>query len=932
MVYRDELPPVNVEKLHIVQSIAANQDPIERDKWLTELLASRERSKQHVDANMYNIKCEESMKAGFVYFCEHAFVIQDDNGDDIPAFSSRLEHQNALCDRIRMYLIYRAQVTPGQNGALSRPAVSTIHRWKNMMTNIVVDHFRHNKSLLDRILRGDEYTEGVARSIGQVCGHIAESMDLPRRCREREFFGPPEFVILLDHLNVAMTEQVNSPSLVLQDICALQLAMLTGVRVGGITMGSGSSRYLKENAFSFHRDLKVNKDGRVVDRHSSTMFGVSVEYTIFKGFNSALSAAKERTAVLRPASKAWNIALHPNVTLLPLFMHRGVLFEQGTGKQILNPDDLFASSASRLVVDSDDPFQQLDIREDGKILPRPSSSLLIHLCAYNRYLGLSEQGGLHAWRHDVGDQASIMLGYEQARTLLVHDTRKNTLENHYSRNIQHLDLIGMRLGELDKNDPRVVRLARSRYETLQLSGHAAKLTLKRMHLEKSKEKDKGKPDASLNNGRKVIKYAVDKAKVQAACDEDKIHKNLKAQCDQALIELQEVTPWDVMNSSRYWYNRLKELPDTDEELIEKRKIRCEAHRKAVMKLAGRRACVRGKIARQEEKERNSKPLQASAQEEKEAAQASHDRRHQVVLPPSLKGKERAVDDAGMMEAPSRSPEVDDADMMEGLAYGNLSANRLTSFPTTLVPDSFLHTEASLGVNVSIGTLVRAGVQEGSRSQPDEDYEASLRQKYDKGKGKAKELAAEDALEDFDDTEQPDMPLFKDTDPEVVYQTLIRYYFGVLKGREVHEELIEHIVDIGFCPFCDPFLIGQGFHSGKIGLFVKKHDSDLQVKEHLRVKHQDILAKVFSGQEIDDSDAVSLPGFRFSAEDLQVAEEIQAAGEPEVTEEMMVDHLRSSHAEEEHRWRTSKPIADKYMEAYLTQLHNADGTIDWPFQK
>lgn len=171
--------------------------------------------------------------------------------------------------------------------------------------------------------------------------------------------------------------------------------------------------------------------------------------------------------------------MHPNITLLPLFMFRGVLYEEGTDKQIKTPDELFASTAARLVVKSDNPFQQCvkPLLPGEKVKPRTCSTLSINTKNHNRAIGLSAKGGIHVYRHDAGDQMTIMLGYERAQTILVHETKRNTIENHYSRNTQHLDMVAMRLLELPEDDERMKRLKESRYEAMQLSGNAAKLVI-----------------------------------------------------------------------------------------------------------------------------------------------------------------------------------------------------------------------------------------------------------------------------------------------------------------------------------------------------------------------------------------------------------------------------------------------------------------------
>lgn len=304
MPYDDDVH-VDAEKTVFVKqlkSIINNNDPEQQKEWMDQLLASKERSKQYTNTNLQSLQIAESMKKSFIYFCENYFKEVDDDGDEIPPFPFSEDHQEVFNDRVRLYFIKKAEITGGKGTVKGKVTTGTMCNWRNVFLGIIIEHYKHKRKVLDRILKGGEYSDGICFVLGQVVGHICESMSLDRLRMEPEYFGLAELIVMIDYLNVKMTEESCTPHSVIQDLCALQLAMLLGIRNGSICKMRGHKETHPEKNFSFYRPFDLDDQGNV--KTSSNMFGVKCVFQIFKGYMSADSTGRNRTFNLDPVKKA----------------------------------------------------------------------------------------------------------------------------------------------------------------------------------------------------------------------------------------------------------------------------------------------------------------------------------------------------------------------------------------------------------------------------------------------------------------------------------------------------------------------------------------------------------------------------------------------------------------------------------------------------
>lgn len=392
-----------------------------------------------------------------VKFCEQfyptytALQPRDDGVQD----ALDLNDVPALVKRLKAFLSFLRSEAIGTEGK-GRPSVKTMEGYVSsillMVRNKVEQTFDATRVEEEkrRIFRytGDG-EEGVEKSIRRHGEFLCLHHLLPVQVFERQPYGWNEAVLLLglmhDHIVEGRCDGVTPVPAVLETMLLVQLAFLTGLRVGSLVDSDGG-------------DSKGIRLGTIrLEQTARKRYTLHFVVTTLKGKNESALKPVRRPVVIPAIEMAENIFFDPVGTLVPLLIVRGALQEKG-GQPISSVPAFMQSEAADFTVNEsfiDAPlfrtYKKGHIRtlDGGATVASEDQPLKVYNCVARLQPWIDRAGlpqsSLHLFRHDFAQQLETEMGGSFAQLALDHVS--NPLNQHYTGGISLYNVSKLRLGE-----------------------------------------------------------------------------------------------------------------------------------------------------------------------------------------------------------------------------------------------------------------------------------------------------------------------------------------------------------------------------------------------------------------------------------------------------------------------------------------------------
>jgi hypothetical protein len=613
---------------------------------------------------------------------------------------------------------------------------------------------------------------------------------------------------------------------------------------------------------------------------------------------------------------AINLGLEATISLLVLLIHRKALKEDGDGgKLIQNFEDLVTSRAHRFIGIGQEPLFR-SFSADGITTQMSADSACHALNGIASLVGLP-YARFHLIRHDFAQQASVAYTASEAKVLLMHEQKTDTLQKHYTGNISLYNLVALRSGELNPeiDGGMIDRLRHSLYEVNQLQGAAYECIAQQI----ASEAD-GTPDSKSVKSSSHRSYtARDKDVCERICQQDVAYMQLKADFEEIAASVKS-SFGVVVTSGRSFNFQLKTL----QRQMTSKPAQASAIMDGINKLIQARTCLT---------KRRTAVLNVTSQHMEAKSRAALRSKDRIQIKEAsvtaaatedphdnISDKQAVITFKNMAEARTeirrRALERTQKLSRESTHYFRLSASKLggqnihgdASFPTTksiAKPSTKRRKSQGDGIQSSVvpgGPVLAASQEEGHSDEEEVDEE---------------DFDDEDnSVQEVDTFSQKNV--FTDANEEgsdsicAVRLGRIGFLLMLLQAPANLEALFKFIQTHRFCPFCR--WGNRQTHSGRppIGLF-RRSNTTISVLGHMRRIHSSILAFMLTGRKVyaGTMESPQAPTYRMTRRAEQPALATALLQPPALPSSPSSPELRLNT-----RWLSPPPMpSHQYLKAY-----------------
>ncbi|KAE8229227.1 hypothetical protein CF326_g5808 [Tilletia indica] len=235
------------------------------------------------------------------------------------------------------------------------------------------------------LLRGKraDHHDGLVHRLRMFAVELAVSNNLERHGKDGKFYGRSELTLML----LVLEERMNNSPFTVPSSMQTQVLIL----------------------LSFY-NIKIVKRGRL-------FFTVEITIKNLKGFAGALDAAHRQTWIIHSVTKAHNAFFDLTAVMIPWLISRGVVVDTTMNKPVPDIETFLASSSSTFECQGSGPLFVAGRAGTGKLeegVPLRGANMAAIIGAVCVKAGLPRVGG-YAFRHEVGNRMTIMLGAEAAK-------------------------------------------------------------------------------------------------------------------------------------------------------------------------------------------------------------------------------------------------------------------------------------------------------------------------------------------------------------------------------------------------------------------------------------------------------------------------------------------------------------------------------------
>ncbi|KAE8217083.1 hypothetical protein CF319_g8749 [Tilletia indica] len=309
-----------------------------------------------------------------------------------------------LARRLCGYLQFRLEHSRGASGG--KVMAQTVRWWQEMLVGGVVREIGDADTVLP-LLRGKraDHHDGLVHRLRMFAVELAVSNNLERHGKDGKFYGRSELTLMLLVLEERMN---NSPFTVpssMQTQVLILLSFYSDLRPSSLVRAEVGQRTVLRI-----QDIKIVKRGR---------FFFTAEITIknLKGFAGALDAAHRQTWIIHSVTKAHEAFFYLTAVMIPCLISRGVVVDTTMNKPVPDIETFLASSSSTFECQGSGPLFVAGRAGTGKLeegVPLRGANMAAIIGAVCVKAGLPRVGG-YAFRHEVGNRMTIMLGAEAAK-------------------------------------------------------------------------------------------------------------------------------------------------------------------------------------------------------------------------------------------------------------------------------------------------------------------------------------------------------------------------------------------------------------------------------------------------------------------------------------------------------------------------------------
>ncbi|KAE8217555.1 hypothetical protein CF319_g8380 [Tilletia indica] len=364
-----------------------------------------------------------------------------------------------LFDRLSGYLSFRVDHAKGTKGG--KVKASTLEWWRTMLIQGVIKSIGEAETVAS-ILRGTraDHKDGLAYRLKLFCVGLVKQHKLDRFSDDRKFYGRPKLTLLLLGIEARVNRSPFGVESCVQLQVLLPLSFFTGVRPASLV------RSEKTSGFAQVQDLAIVKRG-------PTSFTIELDARHLKGFNAALQRGQKQKWILHSVTKNHNAMFDLGACLIPWLIKRGVVQEAESGRPVTTVSGFLASSAARFRCMGEGPTFLAGTSGLGRLeldTPLTGSHMAEQIRTLCLEVGLPAVGG-YAFRHDVGNRSTVMLGAEAARLALGHGLKRDITRRHYAADVSNVDWVSLGLEEDLPSDVQE-KLRRSNRFYMSWSGYA----------------------------------------------------------------------------------------------------------------------------------------------------------------------------------------------------------------------------------------------------------------------------------------------------------------------------------------------------------------------------------------------------------------------------------------------------------------------------
>ncbi|KAE8266328.1 hypothetical protein A4X09_0g6019, partial [Tilletia walkeri] len=390
-----------------------------------------------------------------------------------------------LFDRLSGYLSFRVDHAKGTKGG--KVKASTLEWWRTMLIQGVIKSIGEAETVAS-ILRGTraDHKDGLAYRLKLFCVGLVKQHKLDRFSDDRKFYGRPELTLLLLGIEARMNRSPFEVESCVQLQVLLPLSFFTGVRPASLV------RSEKTSGFAQVQDLAIVKRG-------PTSFTIELDVPHLKGFNAALQRGQKHKWILHSVTKNHNAMFDLGTCLIPWLIKRGVVQEAESGRPVTTVSGFLASSAARFRGMGEGPIFLAGTSGLGRLeldTPLTGSHMAEQIRTLCLEVGLPVVGG-YAFRHDVGNRSTVMLGAEAARLALGYGLKRDITRRHYTADVSNVDWVSLGLEEDLPSDVQEKRRRSNRFY-MSWSGYATQAMIQ--ILRRVEDDDEDVIDSKVEHG------------------------------------------------------------------------------------------------------------------------------------------------------------------------------------------------------------------------------------------------------------------------------------------------------------------------------------------------------------------------------------------------------------------------------------------------
>ncbi|KZT39248.1 hypothetical protein SISSUDRAFT_1061310 [Sistotremastrum suecicum HHB10207 ss-3] len=346
--------------------------------------------------------------------------------------------KQTLLDYAKQFMQYLYTFSRGTKGRPHIKARTLMNMLTLFVTNILM--YAWDPKLLKRCGMVVLVEEKLFTTLHDEVRSIIHTNKLDRTFDPKLYYGRAEVQLAITTALADVTD-VSRYRTTIQSICAMLISFYTGLRPG--SLGPSHTDYFKTGYYLKLSDFTITRLGHM-------QFKILLHITNFKSEQLA-PTSKEETFTLTSVQRVHNVNFDVTLWVLICLWDRGA-FGNISLFDLLNSESTFINILPEFL---SQPFFGVS-GPGGRGLDYSEAAMSNAISSSVRNLFRNSgcgNGGIGCLRREAADDYGLKLGQAVAANILGHNGPQKVFRTNYSRGVQNLPLVAIRLGEKDlEND------------------------------------------------------------------------------------------------------------------------------------------------------------------------------------------------------------------------------------------------------------------------------------------------------------------------------------------------------------------------------------------------------------------------------------------------------------------------------------------------